>query len=281
MNCQVDVIIIGDSRDGHEILKKIATASPAINIAFVSREFKNATTHDFLNVEYIKDEVLFTDYKNRLFGCYLKSGSRLYSTHLIVASGLAYEPLKAGSKIITNAYNNVDNIPKTAKYSQAIVIGQNDSDVKFALAVAKKYKYVYFCMDFIGPQISDKNIQKLINVENIVVLPNTTITKFNIIEDDLSNIELSNYSNLTCSAVFVKTPATPETAFISDKLIEKDENGYLRVSKQAESTIVPKCYAVGTCATKTTQSMRNALIENILNDFGGITNAKSRTEKRK
>ena len=89
MNCQVDIVIIGDSKDGHEALKKLAAAKPDIKIAFISREYKSTTTHDYLNVEYIKDEVIFIDYKNRLFGCYLKTGKQVYSTHLIIASGLA------------------------------------------------------------------------------------------------------------------------------------------------------------------------------------------------
>ena len=53
---------------------------------------------DFLNVEYIKDEVALTDYKNRLFGCYLKSGSRLYATHLVFAVGQKYAPLTINNK---------------------------------------------------------------------------------------------------------------------------------------------------------------------------------------
>ena len=120
MNSQVDIVIIGDSRDGHEVVRRIASAKPSIKIAFVSREFKSATTHDYLNVEYIRDEVVFTDYKNRLFGVYLKNGDRLYCTHLVIASGLSYEPLTVGHKIIPNVFNNVDDIPKSAKNSDML-----------------------------------------------------------------------------------------------------------------------------------------------------------------
>ena len=56
MNYQYDLIIIGDSKEGNQLVKSIALANLNIKIAFISREFKSATTPDFLNVEYIKDE---------------------------------------------------------------------------------------------------------------------------------------------------------------------------------------------------------------------------------
>lgn len=269
MNCQVDIIIIGDSKDGHEAVKKIASANPTIKMVFVSREFKKSTTHDYLNVEYIKEEVTFIDYKNRLFGCYLKNGDRIYGTHLIIASGLSYVPLMLNNKWVPCVFNNIDDIPKTSKNQQAIVLGYNDADVKFAIAVAKKFKYVYFCTESLTPNITDKNIQKLINIENLVVLPNTSIVKFSVTDNILSSVELSSYSTLTCSAIFVKTKATPETSFISNKLISKDEAGYIKTTNISQSLLVPKCFAIGNCTSKSTKKMRDLMIENILTDFGG------------
>jgi thioredoxin reductase len=269
MNCQVDIIIIGDSKEGHEAVKKIASAKPTIKIVFVSREFKKSTTHDYLNVEYIKEEVTFLDYRNRLFSCYLKNGDRIYGTHLIVASGLNYTPLMLNNKRIPCVFNNTEDIPKVAKNQQAIVLGKNDADIKFAIAVAKKFKYVYFCMESLTPNITDKNIQKLINIENIVVLPNTAIAKFTIADNALSSVELNNYSTLTCSAIFVKTKATPDTTFVSNKLVSKDEAGYIKTTNSSQSLLVPKCFAIGSCTCKSTKKMRDLMIENILTDFGG------------
>lgn len=269
MNSQVDIVIIGDSRDGHEVVRRIASAKPSIKIAFVSREFKSATTHDYLNVEYIHDEVVFTDYKNRLFGVYLKNGDRLYCTHLVIASGLSYEPLIVGHKIIPNVFNNVDDIPKSAKNSPAIVIGETNADVKFALAVAKKYKHVYLCVKaFEIEGITAANKKKLVEASNIVMLPNTVITKVHAVDGQLQKVELDNYSTVTCQAVFVKTACKPETTFVSN-ICGKDANGYLTTSALAESMLVPKCFAVGSCAVKYTQKSRTKMIESILTDFMG------------
>lgn len=269
MNCQVDIVVVGDSIDGRDVVKKLAANNPGIKMAFISRDFKNITTRDYLNVEYIKDEVIFTDYKNRLFGCYLKSGDRIYCTHLVVTTGLAYEPLVINHKQVPCVFNNTDDIPKSAKNLQAVVLGKCDADVKFAIAVAKKYKYVYFCMESLNCDITDKNMQKLINIENLVVLPNASITKIIAPNNTLSSLELSNYSTLTCSAIFVKTNFASDTSFITDKLISKDANGFLITSNVAQSLLIPKCFALGNCASKSTQKMKAAMIETILNDFGG------------
>ena len=270
MNYQVDVMIIGDSKVGHEILDKIASAKPSIKVAFISKVFKSTTTHDYLNVEYFRDEVVFTDYKNRLFGCYLKNGTRIYGTHLILAAGLGYSPLMLSNNkpAIASVYNNVDDVPKTSKNQPAVVICNTNSDVKFALDVAKKYKQVYLCVkDSAIEGLTEANAKKLDNTENIIVLPNTSLLKTISKDGVLLKVELNNYSTLNCSAIYAKTNATPDTGFVSDKLVEKTETGYLIVDDKAESTLVPKLFAAGNCAQKSTKAMQQVLIETVLNDF--------------
>jgi thioredoxin reductase len=272
MNLQFDIIVIGDSKEGREAVKKLASANPTIKMAFVSREFKSTTTHDYLNVEYIKDSVTFTDYRNRLFGCYLESGDRLFCTHMIIASGLSYLPFTVNNKQVPCVFNNTDDIPKTAKNQPAVVIGTDNSDAKFALEVAKKYKHVYLCNKSISFEgLTPANEKKLNEASNIVVLPNTSVVKFLAEEDSLKKVELDSYSTINCSAIFVKTQATPETLFVSDKLIVKDDKGYLMTTNISQSSLVPKCFAIGSCASKSTKKMFEAMIENILNYFNGGT----------
>lgn len=270
MNYQVDVMIIGDSKVGHEILDNIASNKRTIKVAFISNAFKSTTTRDYLNVEYFKDEVVFTDYKNRLFGCYLKNGTRIYGTHLIIASGLRYEQLilANGKPALVGVYNNVDDVPKTSKNQPAVVVCNTNSDVKFALDVAKKYKQVYLCVkDSAIEGLTKANTKKLDNAENIVVLPNTSILKTISKDGVLLKVELNNYSTLNCSAIYAKTAASPETSFVSDKLIQKTEAGYLITNENAESTLVPKLFVAGNCAQKYTKAMAQNLVETVINDF--------------
>ena len=266
MNSQFDVIVIGDSKAGNATVKSIANANKNIKIAFISRDFKDSTTRDFLNVEYIKDEITFTDYKNRLFGCYLKSGVRHYCTHLIIASGVKYAPFVVNNKPVPGVLNTITEIPKVTNQQVAVIIGNEDADAKLALAVAKKYKYVYLCSKALELNITKANMTKLKEAKNILVLPNTSVAKVTFEKDILSSVTLDNYSKITCNAIFARTDPAPETAFVSDKLISK-ENGYLKTTNVAQSIIVPKCFAVGSCAGKSIQKMQAAMIETILNDF--------------
>lgn len=273
MNYQYDLIIIGDSKEGNQLVKSVASANLNIKIAFISREFKTATTPDFINVDYIKDEVILTDYKNRLFGCYLKSGNRLYATHLVFAVGQKYAPFTVNHKKVTNVFNTVVDVPKEAKHLPAIVLAKQEADISMALEVAKKYKYVYLCLDDFGNWISDTLRKKLLlkQATNIVVLPNTHISKISVKDEHLSTIELDNYSTVTCAAIYVKTEVSPDTSCVPSRagLIKANEAGYLETNDNLESTLVPKCFAAGTCTQKCTKKMINALIETILTDFGG------------
>lgn len=269
MNYQVDVIIVGDSKIGHEILDTIASNRPAIKVAFISKVFKSTTTHDYLNVEYFRNEVTFTDYKNRLFGCYLDDGTRIYGTHLIIASGLAYSTLVLNDKpVLTGVYNNAEDIPKLAKNQPAVVVCNHNSDIKLALDVAKKYKQVYLCVSGTDiPYLTALNAKKLAKATNIVVLQNTSLVKAITENNILQKVELNNYSTLNCSAIYIKTPAKPDVAFVSDKLIQKNSTGFLVTTENAESALVPKCFAIGNCVLRCTKAMKQNLVEAILNDF--------------
>ena len=268
MNYQVDIIIIGDSKAGHEILDKIASNKPKIKLAFISQAFKSTTTHDYLNVEYFRDEVVLVDYKNRLFGCYLKNGNRIYATHLIIAAGLNYEPLILNNKPAIGVYNTVDDIPKAAKNQPAVVVCNTNAEVKFALDVAKKYKHVYLCTkDIAIAGLTETNSNKLANTDNLVILQNTSLLKTITKDGVLQKVEFNNYTSINCSAIFVKTPSKPAVDFIPINIIERTELGYLVTDAKTESTLVPKCFAVGNCAQKYTKAMEQAVVETILSDF--------------
>lgn len=271
MNYRFDVVVIGDSANGNEAVKKIASASNAINIAFVSRTFKRKTSREFINVEYILDEVAFVDYKNRLFCCCLASGDNLFSTHLIVASGLVYAPFYINNKVVDNVFNTPVDIDPGAREQQAIVVGNTDEDIKLAIAVAKKYKYVYLCNPCLELNASKASKQKLESLDNLLVLPNATISKAVSNDAGLQHVELTTYSNITCSAIFVKTQAMPETQFIPVKIMAKDADGKLITLDNLESTIVPRCFATGSCTIKNTKNMSKAMYNTIISDFlGGI-----------
>lgn len=268
MNHQVDIVVIGDSKNGNAALKELASYKSALKIAFISRDFKSSTTRDFLNVEYIKDEVIFTDYKNRLFGCYLKNGDRVYCTHLIIATGLAYKSFMVNNKKVPNVFNKVEELPKRSKDLPAVILGHDNEAVKLALKVAKKFKHAYLCTEqFTFENVTASNLKKIDETENLVVLHNASVIKVCLKENELKAVELSNYSTLTCSAIFVKTESAPESKFVPNKLINKNSLGFFETNSNAESSIVPKCFAIGTCNAKHTNKKQQQMLETIKADF--------------
>jgi len=268
MNYQVDVIIIGDSKSGHEMLDKLASSKPKVRFAFVSQTFKSTTTHDYNSVKYFRDEVVYTSYRHRLFSCYLKNGDIIFGTHMIIASGINYEPLMLNNELVPCVFNTLDDLPKTAKDQPAVVVANQVSDFKFALDVAKKYKQVYLCTGNISlGEITEATNKKLTKIDNLVVLPNTSIQKAISENKALKKIELDNYSTVNCSAIFVKTATKPATDFIPKKLMLRDNLGYLTVSDTSESTLVPKCFAIGNCVKKYTKAIEQKVIDAILKDF--------------
>lgn len=267
MTQQFDIVILGDSDVGKKVVNTLASASQSINIAFISKTFKSNTTHDHINVEYIQDEVLFTDYKNRLFGCYLKTGKRIYCTHLIIATGLLYKTFTVNGRTVPNVYNNTSDIQKKAKTLPAIVIGDTNEAIKLALDVSKKFKQVYICTPSMQLNGAKATVEKLLAKTNIAVLPNTSINKVHCKQGVLESVELDNYSAIMCSAIFVKTDSCPEVKAISEKLISRTDSNYLKVSSNCESLLVPNCFAVGNCVEKFTRTMLTNMLSKILKDF--------------
>jgi thioredoxin reductase len=268
MNYLVDIIVVGDSTIGHGIVDKLATTKRQTKIAFISQTFKSTTTHDYVNVKYYRSEVEYVSYRYRLFCCYTKNGDHIYGTHLVIASGLTYEPLIINGEQVPCVFNTTDDIPKTAKDLPALVICNQNIDAKFALDVAKKYKQVYLCTKAVEltESVTDANAKKLAKTENIAIIPNTSVQKVVSDGKTLRKVTFDNYSEINCSAIYVKTPSKPEIEFIPKKILAR-EDGYPVVTENCESTLVPKCFAAGNCLKKYTKAMEQNLLETILKDF--------------
>lgn len=268
MNFRFDVIIVGDSSSGHAILDKLATSKSPIKVAFISKSFKSTTTHDYNNVTYFREEVAYVSYRHRLFCCFTKNGNSIFSTHLIIASGLAYEPFVLNTKQLPYVRNSVDDVTEIAKDQSALIVYNQASDVKFALDIAKKHKQVYLCTkEFdISKSISAAMLKKLNTAENIVVLSNAAINEVVCENSVVQKVTLDNYTDVDCSAIYAKTATKPALDFIPEKMLVR-ENDYPVVTEYCESTLMPKCFVVGSCLKKYTKTMEQNMIDIILKDF--------------
>ena len=159
-------------------------------------------------------------------------------------------------------------MPKSSKDQPAVVICNQESDVKFALDVAKKYRQVYLCTKEINlvENISSATAKKLSKVENLAILPNTSIKKIISNNGELQKVELDNYSEITCSAIYAKTDSKPAIDFVPRNILPR-EYGYPVIKDNCASVLVPCCFVAGDCINKYTKTMEQRLIESILKDF--------------
>lgn len=268
MNFRVDAVIIGDSRSGHAILDKLAKGTPKIRVAFISKSFKSTTNIDYVHVKYIKNEVTYICYRHRLFYCYLANGDIIFSTHVVVATGVDYEPFIINNVQIPCVFHSAYDVSTTAKDEPALVICNNNADAKLALDISKKYKQVYLCTNAldIAKCVSAATAKKLAKTENIAVVPNTSIRSITNSAGTIKKVELDNYAEISCSAIYVKTAAKPVTEFIPANILST-ENGYPVVTETCESTLVPKFFAAGNCLKKYTLAMEQTIVDTILKDF--------------
>lgn len=271
MNFRVDVIIIGDSKAGREVLAKLASNKHSIKFAFISQSFKNTTINHNENIEYFNDEVRYISYKYGLFYCHTASGNNILGTHIVVASGIKYEPFVLNNVQVSCVFNTSDDIPDDAKNQSAIIVYEQETDIKFIREVAKKYQHVYLCtkdINFLN-NISTTNINRLTKIKNLTIIPNAYIK--NIVYDNsnsiIKKVEFDNYSEVFCSAIYIKTASTPAINFIPKNIISVEEDGYPQVKDNCESTLVPKFFAIGNCLKKYTKTAECKLINSIIKDF--------------
>ena len=114
--------------------------------------------------------------------------------------------------------------------------------------------------------LSAATAKKINKAENITVLHNASIK--NAISDSgvLQRVELDNYSEIACSAIYLKNDSAPAIDFIPRKIISRD-GAYPIVRDNCESYLVPGCFIAGTCLKKYTKAMEQKIVESILRDF--------------
>jgi thioredoxin reductase len=120
--------------------------------------------------------------------------------------------------------------------------------VKYALALAKKFKYVYLCSNTLTLECDKKQLKKLEDTANIVHLPNCNVIGCKNGKDgSLIEVQLDTYSSIKCTALIMALGRIPDNSGFSNRMIEVDSEGYIVTKEFNETTIVPNVYAIGTC----------------------------------
>lgn len=254
-----DVIVIGASEEGISFCEQLLAKTVGLKVALVSRNFTRPV--EIAGLTKITGEVIFSSYNRGMIGLTLHDRTQVFGINVVIAVGT--KPIKSSLKNSNIQYNLTDL--KTSKSSPAVVVGNDNLAVNYALTMAKKFKYVYLCSSTIELDCNNKYLKKLENVANIVHLPNCNVIGCKNDKDgNLVEIQLDTYSAIRCSALVMSLGRTPDSSGLSKRMIEVDADGYIITKEFNTTTIVPKIYAIGTCTRSSTKNRLLPIVNHLI-----------------
>jgi len=244
MNKIYDIIVIGYAKDGQEVIKKLMSANTSLSIACISKKLYGQV--DLAGIDFYNDEAIFLNYFRGLISITTANKQDYFCKKLILAINTVAK--RYPGLPTNNVYYNGYDIPKDAKNKQAIVIGDIKTAGNLALAVAKRFKYVYLCTKEFTLESDAKEAFKLENTPNIVHLPNCHIVKHKLSKDGtLSEVTLNTFEVLHTSYIFVAADRRPDTDWLPKRIVRVANNGAILTDKNGVTQSVPTIYAVGGC----------------------------------
>jgi thioredoxin reductase len=172
--------------------------------------------------------------------------------NLVIATGAA--PVRSHVLKNNNICYNPREITVNPKNKPAVVYGENSDAVNYALLLAKKFKYVYLCSETFNLHCEAKLLKKLNDTANIVHLPNCHIVSCKNAKDgQLTEITLDTYDTINCSALVLALGRIPDVNGVSTTMIELDDERYVKINTQHQTTKVNNIYAIGECTRHNTK----------------------------
>lgn len=261
-----DIIVLGASESGISLCEQIKAKAPEKKIALISKHFKFVkTSNKLLDTKLIEGESVLSSYNHGLVILTLKDRRLVVGKNLVIATG--GKPIKAGKDTFKNiniCYKPAD-ITINPKNKPAVVYGNNEDAVLYSLTLAKKFKYVYLCSSVFNLECSAKTLKKLNEVANIVHLPNCHVASCkNDKEGKLCEITLDTYETIKCSALVFALGRLPDISGISLKMIELEQDKYIKINNMHQTTLVPNIYAIGECTKHNTKRSITTVCNHIL-----------------
>lgn len=251
-----DAVILGASIEGIALAEYIKAKDPKFKLAIVSRHFNFVKQINKLaDTALIIGESVFSSFNHGLIMLTLRDKRVVVCKNLVMATGGM--PIKStsdkfkGNKNICYSPKEVTVNPKN---KPAVVYGNGQDAVSYTLALAKRFKYVYLCSSVFELSCDEKSAKKLEETPNVVHLPNCTIlTSKNNKEGKLSEITLSTYDAITCSALVLALGRVPDSGGVDPKMLELDDGKYIKTNARHQSVTASNIYAIGECARHNTK----------------------------
>lgn len=261
-----DIIILGASKEGLSVYKKLKQTEFGKTVQLISERFP-ASVED--PSKFITGKVAFVSYNHGMMSITLDSDQgipRIFTHNLIIATGECPKKFPKLGPNVDQIYYNASDLPEDYK-GAAVVYGDTEYAAKMALTLRRKYKYVYLCTNIFEPKYSYNVRKRLKEATNVAQLPGCKITEYDGSKGKLTKVTLDTYETITCKALYVDIGRTPDlSAFPNTKyrlFAVNDEQKI--VTDENCQTFVPKVFAVGAVSTGYTINKEKALIKLLKN----------------
>lgn len=253
LNELFDIIVLGASLEGIALCEYVKAKSPEKKVALVSRHFRFVKDGDKLgDTVKVEGESIYSSFNHGLVILTLKDRRTVVGKNLVIATGSS--PIKTTAFKNVNVCYNPRDLETLPKNRSAVVYGANADAVKYALAMSKRFKYVYLCSHEMKLGCDAKMSKKLNDTANVVHLPNCSITACkNNKEGKLCEVMLDTYDSINCSALVLALGKTPDVNGIDQKMVELDQDRSIKINTQHQTTRVHNIYAIGECAKHNTK----------------------------
>lgn len=245
-----DILILGGEPAGFDLAQSLSESG--LEVAIISSNFNYRTkNHELKNIAVMEDTVIFLTYYHGLLALTLKNNAVILGRNLVFATGT--KPTKLNIKNQNILYKTVD-IKEKHKNKQAVVSGNGNQAITFALDLAKKFRYVYLCSQEYQPQGSKALLRKLGDTPNIVHLPGCSVVQCkNDRNGLLTEVCLDTYESIKTSTFVASTDRVPDVPVFTKKFVNILESGHADVDENFESKLVPGVFFIGALVPKMTK----------------------------
>lgn len=262
-----DIIILGASKEGLSVYKKLKQTEFGKTVQLISERFP-ASVED--TSKFITGKVAFVSYNHGMMSITLdtdKGIPKIFTHNLIIATGECPKKFPKLGPTVDQIYYNASDLPVDYKGTATVVYGDTEYAAKMALTLRRKYKYVYLCTKAFEPKYSYNVRKRLKEATNVAHLPGCQIAEYDGKQGNLVNVTLDTYEKITCKALYVDIGRTPDLSAFPNtryRLFAVNDEQKIITDENCQ-TLVPKVFAVGAVSTGYNINKEKALIKLLKN----------------
>ena len=212
---------------------------------------------DKLNVDYLYDEVIEADL-NKDTKILKTPTKEIKCRFVVIATGRTARMLTKDDRKLIGKGISYCGLCDGALYKNedVVVVGGGASAIKEALYLSKICQKVRMVIRKDYFRAEKKEINKILKKENIEVLFNSNIVKYNLVDDKIDSVLLDNGKCLKTKCVFITIGSIPNSDIYS---LDKEDN--FIITDTNYMTSIPNVYACGDIIKKHAYQLTTAVGE--------------------